>query len=147
MHVSKSKLCVRKMELTLEVKCYLWQSTELHGQGDERWPKNWRQVPVSGSPNKMAAGASSERHHLCASIAELIAHDEVISSLVADTLDYSSCLGLEGSRFSPKNFEQLASVNLKVCWSVVNPHCFAGLYYSSDHIAPRVLWKKQYSRC
>ena len=44
----------------------------------------------------------------------LVPYEQVVAELAADTLSQVSCLGLEGRRFMPDEFSQLACVSLKV---------------------------------
>ena len=44
----------------------------------------------------------------------LVPYEQVVAELAADTLSQVSCLGLEGKRFMPDEFSQLACVSLKV---------------------------------
>ncbi|XP_031560013.1 uncharacterized protein C05D11.1-like [Actinia tenebrosa] len=44
----------------------------------------------------------------------LVPYEQVVAELTADTLGYSACIGVKGSRFMPGNFEQLATIKFKV---------------------------------
>ena len=44
----------------------------------------------------------------------LVSHEDVITQLAADTLDYGACVGLKGRRFGPGEFSELANVVMKV---------------------------------
>ena len=46
--------------------------------------------------------------------AVLVSHEEVVAQLTQDTLDHGTSLGLNGRRFRPGKFPQLAALKFKV---------------------------------